>query len=188
MVEAVCIASGPSLTQCDVDLVKQWREAQAGRIVIVANTTFRIAPWADFHFALDDRWWKVYGAEFSATFKGQGHCFHGSSGARIAKSLQRVDGFQTFGNTGTGCIKLAQVKGATRIVLLGYDCQRTKGKAHWHVDHPKGMGNAGSLHKWPIMFDKLARSLSGVEVVNASAETALKCFVRQPLANALGIA
>ena len=37
---------------------------------------------------------------------------------------------------------------AKNIILLGYDGQKTNGKAHWHADHPRGMGNAGPVDKW----------------------------------------
>src|SRR5690606_31872717 len=81
--EAVCIASGPSLTADDCDLVRRWRsageaagEAQAGeaaqeRAVVVVNTTFRLAPWADALFAMDENWWKHHHEEVAATFTGR---------------------------------------------------------------------------------------------------------------------
>jgi hypothetical protein len=67
--------------------------------------------------------------------------------------------------------------------LLGLDCQYTGGKRHWHGDHPPGLGNAKSLKKWPTGFKRLASHCKGqgVEVINASRETALDCFERQPL-------
>ena len=93
--------------------------------------------------------------------------------------------FKAFGNSGAGAIAMAAKAGATRVILLGYDCQRTGGKAHWHGDHPPMLGNAGSMPKWPDQFKRLAASIEGVEVINCSRETALRAFVRMPLEDAL---
>ena len=188
MAEAVCIASGPSLTVEDVEMVRGWRASASDRFVVVANTSFRIAPWADFQFAMDDKWWRVYRDEFKRSFKGLGYCQNGSAAIGYAVTLSKTKGFETFGNSGSACVMLAHYKGARRIVMLGYDCNRTGGKSHWHGDHPRGLGNAGSLHKWPIMFDRLAAAVKDAEVINASRETRLKCFQRLPLAQALGTA
>lgn len=76
---------------------------------------------------------------------------------------------------------------ATRIILVGYDSQKTDGKAHHHGDHPRTLGNAGSVAKWPPMFRHLASDMNklGVTVINASRTTALNVFERQPLEIAL---
>jgi len=104
--------------------------------------------------------------------------FHGRVG-RVPKP------FRAFGNSGAGAIALAAKAGARRVLLLGYDCQKTGGKAHWHGDHPEGLGNAGSIHKWPAQFAQLKASMAGVEIINCSRATALTCFPRQPLEAAL---
>lgn len=93
--------------------------------------------------------------------------------------------FRAFGNSGAGAIALAAKAGATRVVLLGYDCQVTDGKVHHHGDHPAGLGNAGSMPKWPDQFKRLAATLAGVEVVNCSRQTALRVFPRMALEDAL---
>lgn len=80
---------------------------------------------------------------------------------------------------------MAAKAGASRVILLGYDCQFTGGMAHHHGDHPPGLGNAGSLPKWPEQFKRLAASLDGVEVINCTRETALRFFPRMALEDAL---
>jgi len=85
-------------------------------------------------------------------------------------------GFDSYGNSGAGCISLAAKAGAKRIILLGYDCQHTNGKAHWHGNHPKMLGNAENIPKWLQGFERLASDFKDVEIVNCSRETALKCF------------
>lgn len=68
--------------------------------------------------------------------------------------------------------------------MLGYDCGYGKqGQKHWHADHPYGLGNAGSVRKWPAQFAAL--DMGGVRVINASRATALDCFERMSLEEAL---
>lgn len=69
--------------------------------------------------------------------------------------------------------------------MLGYDCQKTNGRAHWHEDHPVGLGNAGSVDKWPHHFVKVAEALAHVEIINCSRTTALRAFPRAKLEEVL---
>lgn len=87
-------------------------------------------------------------------------------------------------NSGAGSIGLADKMGARRIILLGYDCQHTGGKAHWHGDHPKHLGNAAGVDKWHEAFVQMAKSVKA-EVLNASRDTALTCWPRVDLEEAL---
>lgn len=100
--------------------------------------------------------------------------------------VAREDGLSTTpqrinfgGNSGYQAIGLAYLWGAKRIILLGYDMQKTGGKKHHHADH-KGLPNLGDLDSWRRHMNLLAVDLrkQGVEVLNASRETALKCFER----------
>jgi len=132
---------------------------------------------------MDRAWWLRYMAE-TALFEGGRYT--SCNLAKRAPGVKRMP-FEHFGNSGAGAISLAAKAGASRVVLLGYDCQRgPNGEAHHHGDHPKGLGNAGSLHKWADQFGDVARRLSGVDIVNCSRRTALKAFRRDELANVLG--
>lgn len=86
-------------------------------------------------------------------------------------------------NSGYQAIGLAWHLGAERIVLIGYDMQRTGGKSHWHGDHPRGLSNAIGVRGWARHFDPLARDLQagGVDVINCTIETAIDCFPRADL-------
>jgi hypothetical protein len=152
--------------------------------VIVANTTFRIAPWADAIFAMDRQWWDTYGKEVLRDFKGARY----SSNTVISNlNVTRLppSAFKPFGNSGAGCIALAHQGEAAKVIMLGYDCQYTGGQRHWHGDHPTNLGNAGSINKWPAKFAELKKSLGSLEVINASRETALDCFPRANLEECL---
>ena len=101
----------------------------------------------------------------------------------LSKDPSRVHGT----NSGAQAVNLAYHLGATRIVLLGYDMQHTGGRRHCHQDYPAGWLNAEPVKGWASQFAFLARDLAaeGVEVLNASRETALTCVPRMTLACAL---
>lgn len=173
----MCMASGPSLTPEDVELVRQWREQGRGRVV-VANTTFRAAPWADALFAMDAKWWGVHYEEVIQNFKGERYT---TSNVVINFDLRRVRRqFNEHRNSGAGAIALAEWLGAERVAMLGYDCQHDGVTTHWHGSHPKGLGDAVTVKRWPAKFAELARAVK-VPVVNCSRVTALECFERGEL-------
>lgn len=173
--EAFCIASGPSLTLADVELVRQWRTA--GRRVYAVNNSVQLAPWADAMFAMDRAWWNAY-RDIHEPFKGKKY---GPNIGKYGVTHIPKPRFNSPGNSGAGAIALAILHGATTVYLLGYDCQHTDGKAHWHVDHPTEpvrMGNAASVARWPAQFAKLAKRAT---IINCTRVTALDCFPRATL-------
>jgi hypothetical protein len=174
----VCMASGPSLTHEDAETVRAWREAGEDRRVIVTNTTYQIAPWADVLFAMDGAWWRKYGRglEFAGErlTVAKGFC-------RGAQSVQ----LPYAGNSGACAMVLAEQRGAKKIIMLGYDCQYTNGKRHWHGDHPVGLGNCVSLPKFPGHFERMKARFKDIEVFNASRETALEVWPRANLEDVL---
>jgi hypothetical protein len=82
---------------------------------------------------------------------------------------------------------MAYLWGASQIILLGYDMQRTGGRCHWHPDHKGGMANGGNFVKWAQRMDRTITDLTrvGVEVINCTADTALKSFRRLPLSEVI---
>ncbi|MEW6462940.1 MAG: hypothetical protein AB1459_17600 [Pseudomonadota bacterium] len=123
---------------------------------------------------MDSAWWQVHGPEVAEHFRGE-------RWAPITYRNVSKARFNHFQNSGAGAVSLAAHWGAERIILLGYDCQKTGGRAHWHGDHPAGLGNAGSLDKWPGQFRQLAQHLGSLDVINCSRETALAVFPRRSL-------
>ena len=174
----VCIASGPSLTAEDCERVRQLP-------CIVTNTTFRLVPWAEALMGHDAKWWEAHGAEVQASeFQGRRvACAVTSRALNVTNALAFIPG-RGFANAGTAAIALALHGGATRIVLLGFDCKRGHdGATHWHGSHPAPLGDAKSMPKWAAKFDKVAavaRSMS-VPIINCTRDTALTCFPRSTL-------
>jgi hypothetical protein len=183
--EAVVMASGPSLTMEDVETVRQWREAAENRRVIVTNTTYQAALWADALFFHDFKWWGKYKHDVVGRFTGDLVTLSSINSERV-KRLTRP-AFNGFGNSGAAAIELAVFAGCRRVITLGLDCQYTNNRKHWHGDHPRGLGNAKSMPKWANSFKRLAGHAKGkgVEVINASRATSLTCFALQPLEIAL---
>ena len=114
-------------------------------------------------------WWQQYRTEVDAVFQGERWSRNSIPGVRKL----RVEASQ---NSGAGAIALAVSQGARRVILLGYDCQRTSGRAHWHPDHPGVMGNCGALPDWPRQYRELAPQLRGAQIINCSRATALDVF------------
>lgn len=133
---------------------------------------------------MDREWWGVHGDEVLSTFTGAR--FSNNSIATKYGVRKLPNTFKAYRNSGAAAVSLAAHMGAQRIVMLGFDCQHTGGKTHWHGSHPKGLGDAGSVDKWCKSFADLAKDLRGrVEVVNASRATALDCFERVNLEDVL---
>jgi hypothetical protein len=153
---------------------------------VVTNTTFRMCPWATALMGYDVKWWQVHHKEVSETFHG--HKVSGVLDCKPygARSLRLLK-FQPFGNSGAAAISMAVFAGSKRVILLGFDCQHTAGKTHWHGDHPAPLGNAGSVLKWPEKFRQVGKYAKrhGCEVINASRETALDMFPRVSLEDCL---
>lgn len=120
-----------------------------------------------------------YGVRWVKGYPGAGIC-------------EQDDGIQCGATSGEAAIGLARYFGASRAVLLGYDCKRAidaRGATltHWHVDHPKKLGNGGDMDFWNESMTKLARQAGAkrFEVINASRDTALECWPRMDLEDAL---
>lgn len=91
------------------------------------------------------------------------------------------------GNSGFQAVNLAAIAGAKRIVLTGFDMNRDNG-VHWHGAH-EGLNNpdAKMLRRCANLLDHAAHGLRerGVEVLNASRETALTAYCRVRLEDVL---
>lgn len=95
---------------------------------------------------------------------------------------------KTGKNGGYQAINLTYLLEYNRHILLGYDMQEIDGKVHWHGLH-EGLNNPSEqqFKEWRGHFDQLAQELKAVdvEVLNATRQTALECFPRVRLEDAL---
>jgi len=133
---------------------------------------------------MDRQWWEVHLDEVNATFTGARYSTNPLAPKFLATQLM-LETFNGYGNSGAACITLAANGGAKRIILLGYDCQKTDGKAHWHGDHPRQLGNAKQIDRWHEKFEAQAKELMGLEIINCSRASALTCWPRAQLEDVL---
>lgn len=185
------IASGPSLTKTDVDLIK-------GQKLIAINDNYLMAPWADVLYACDGTWWDWHSgrAELKA-FKGRKITQDKEASERYnleyiesvdAPGLSRDPKYVNKGsNSGIQAINLACHLGAKRIVLTGYDMQHDGVKSHWFGEHPNTF--RPPVHRWLRHYEFVAKDAEkmGIEIINATKETALTCFQRKPLSSLLPV-
>jgi hypothetical protein len=179
----VCVASGPSLIAADIARVRG-----KARVVVI-NTSYKMAPWADVLYACDAKWWKWHkGApDFGGLKFGMEKLCARWPDVMVLKNTGteglevQPHGLRTGGNSGYQAINLAVHLGAARIVLLGYDLQRTGGREHWHPDHPTK--TRSPYTQFVKRFSSLVAPLAelGIEVVNCTRQTALACFPRRAL-------
>lgn len=170
----ICIASGPSLTRSDCLLA-----ARTGHPVIAVNSSWRRVPECTYIYAGDFAWWEQHRHEIPVPAE----CWTCSALAahRYGLNLFAPPRCATF-NSGMRAIQFAAHLGATRIVLLGYDCAVDAG-THWHGDHPGVLKNpdTSSVLRWREEFQYLAENMWSVEVINCSRRTTLTSFTKSTL-------
>lgn len=155
-------------------------------------------PWADILHACDFAWWEKYrgvpefaGIKLSADRKVLQRAW-GVHALRIHKNSDKLELLQTGavgwgGNSGFHCLNLAVQMQPQRIILVGFDMRLDRG-VHWHGAH-QGLNNptAGNVARWRRSIDATAPLIAalGIDVVNASAVSALEGFRKMPLPEAL---
>jgi len=158
----VLLAPGPSMSRAVADSVR-------GQKVGVVTSAMPLAPWADFLAATDAGWWlrtpesrKFAGAKYSA--------------ARIGDEVTRINTPLVTSSTNSGVLALEVAKqlGATRVLLLGFDHRGT----HYFGPYTNGLRNTPERRRLEHMrqFEQWGRANKGIEVVNCTPNSALKCF------------
>jgi hypothetical protein len=184
----VIVASGPSAKDADLELVR-------GRAkVIVINSSWRLAPWADVLYACDCKWWNANKEAFafaglkitqSENCSDRLHTVRVLSGAQISTDRGRIGG---GGNSGFQACNLAVQFGARPLVLVGFDMRLDLG-VHWHGAHGPGLNNPNEerVKRWRQYLDQAAPAFArlGVRVINASPVSALRAYPKMNLAEAL---
>lgn len=137
-----------------------------------------MAPECHYLFAADYAWWQKYHDDID--IPAQLWTVSGRAKNCFGLNFYNPPSEGAF-NSGQRAIQLAAHLGASRIILLGYDCSLESG-AHWHGEHPVGMHNPipGEVERWHTDFSLLVDELPGVEIINCSRRTALTCFHQQP--------
>jgi hypothetical protein len=163
-----------------------------------------LAPWADALYAGDGKWWflnaglpEFEGAKFTC-FREVRERYPALQFIECVNSGDDYEGCNRIitsrgyigsgGNSGFQAINLAVQLGACRIVLVGFDMRVDNG-VHWHGEHRTELGNPGldNVIKWRRILDEAASELvgMGVEIINASASSALTSYPIMSLEKAL---
>ena len=187
------LASGPSMSPAVAAAV-----AHLPRIAI--NSTYRLAPDADVIYAADARWWNANPEAMSCP--GILASIEHTPGKRSKETPEAVrvlrytgrSGFdphpgclRTQTNSGAQALQIAVHARAARVLLCGFDMRG----GHWHGQHAPALGNpdAEAFAKFRSAFRNLASALAptGVSIINCTPGSALDCFPREPLADALRV-
>jgi hypothetical protein len=181
------LAGGPSLIGFDPEKIRGY-----GRIIVV-NTSYQIYPDADVLYFADKKWWDLHRIEVKTTFLGkiitlEHPKLEGVHSLREdgQLGLSHRPGYVRHGsNSGYQAINVAYLHGIKLIILLGYDMRTYAGRTHWHGgygDSAQVYGNRCQKMFLPT-FDHLVKPLAevGVEVVNCTPDSALKCWPLRPL-------
>jgi hypothetical protein len=202
--KCVVAATGPSLTM-------EIAAACLSQRVVAVNDAWRLLPWAEVLYAGDRHWWNVHRG--AAGFEGERWFgvdrFTRTPEEFLARQqnvacaeqwgLNVIEGeaLHTFSvnkkrihfgsNSGFQAINLAILLGAKQIVLVGFDMHVNGcGKRHFFGDHPDGLSNGATYERFIPAFNEAARNLpSGVEIINCTERSALRCFPMMRLEDAL---
>lgn len=191
--DVAIIASGPSAKKVDIDLLR-------GRFVVIAiKRNVELAPWADVVYGCDLGWWAS--VEGLPDFQGLKLAYadracdqYGCRKLRITVNSDKLLFDETGhvgsgGNSGFHALNWAVQLGARRVLLIGFDMHGKAG-VHWYGRNTAaGMSNPSedNYRRWREAFITAAPVLAerGVEVINASPLSALKCFPRSDVQDAL---
>ncbi len=174
----VCIASGPSLCEADCLAVQA-----SGHPTIAVNSSWKLARFCQVIYAGDAAWW--FHNQHEIDIPAQRWSCSGYAARKHGTLKHNASG--TDFNSGARAIELAAQNGASRIILLGYDCSIKNG-LHWHGKHEKTLNpTPGKCRNWLRHFERAHHMAKryGNEIINCSRETAIPFFPRIDLAEAL---
>lgn len=188
------IGGGPSHAAADLD------QLRGHRFIAVNSSCRKVRPIAtpDDPLYFSDNSWNVNRPDLAADWPGPVITCNRHTKARLGDTVRRLDVMEIterFGamvdhvqaSSGHIAACLAALMGARRIVLLGFECQAVDGRTHGHNDYHQ-------LDDLPTFTERFIpgwRGLApvflrmGVEVVNASPQSAVQCFPMATLAEAL---
>jgi hypothetical protein len=198
-VPAVVIASGPSLSDEQLEHVQSVRwDREACRVIAVNNTCSRV-PWADCAYFGDYLALKCYvpklrppAGDFQGEWWTQDKAGAERWGLNYVKSANRPGlGAQRVhlnGNSGFQAINLATLFGATKVILVAFDMQPgPAGELHHFGSHPAPLVQTCLFDEWMHKAKAIAEDAQkrGIDIVNCSARTAMTAFRRADLTKEL---
>lgn len=147
---------------------------------IAVSDTYRLAPDAEAMVASDAAWYREHPE--AKAFKGEKWCCADWPGTqRLKAKTPRLIGTDT--NSGLAGLHLAVEKGATHILLFGFDLHLRAG-LHFFGPHTRNPNPTEA--RFAIFLKQFAeyakRMPAGIAVYNCTPASALKCFPAVSLA------
>lgn len=159
----------------------------------------RLCPWADVVYGCDGPWWENKNG--LPNFKGT-KLAHDTGVCATYKDIHKIEVrdhnrmlfddpgvIGSGGNSGFQALNIAAQFGAVKILLIGFDMHAANG-VHWYgrnagrnMRNPRDhdyVGWRNALNRESAVLRKM-----GIDVVNASPDSALVCFPRMSIDDAL---
>jgi len=152
-------------------------------------------PGATHLYSCDYRWWKHHIGDVSQEFEGtcwtQDKQWNDTGCTPAAQwgikqlvsegkpGLSKKPGIIHQGrNSGYQALNLAGhlLNWDGRVILIGYDMQSRNGQRHWFGAHPSGLEVASNYGDFIQAFETIKPSEYGLEILNATRQTALQAF------------
>lgn len=190
------VAAGPSANKAGVEQLR-------GRMLVFAiKQGIDLAPWADAVYGCDKPWWehkrglpKFGGLKLAWEQEPPGALYPDVRPIIIGHKKDdqlRLDEpcvIGSGGNSGFQALNLALQFGASRLLLIGFDFSDRSG-AHYYGRNGWPMANnptADNFRRWLQSLTANAGELQrlGVDVINAAPFSALQCFRKRSVAEAI---
>jgi hypothetical protein len=164
--------------------------------IVAVSDAYRVLPFADVLYSCDRKWWDYH--KGCPDFAGEKWSSHAADNDKLATAekynLKLVagqcgdrfsfdPGVITYGgNSGFQAVNLALLMGARHIVLVGFDMRGS----HFFGKHPEPLRNTSNYVNFIAAFKRAEKKLpADIEIINATPGSALTCFKRQTLDDAL---
>lgn len=196
-----CIATGPSLTAGQLAHLARFRGIKTIAVNEAGLPDYLPLAWpqADILYAADSKWWRYYRPQTSAMHVSAEEVEECTiDGVQVAgvetvvleilqrdEPMPRTPGAVLGGNhSGFQALGLALTLGASRVLLLGYDCGG--GARNCHTERPAQFTRSGgSFMTSREFYNRVPLQFPEVEVINCSPLTAITAFPVQPIEEAL---
>lgn len=173
---AYIVGGGPSLVGFDFSRL-------SGAFHVAVNKAYESCPEASVVYFLDPPFWEAHrealkahpGRKIRGLVDGAEAETPGVEGHRL--------GLVSITNSGYAALRWCVEEGFERVYLLGFDASNLGGRRHFHDGYP-GVPPKDSYDHWLAEWD---RYRPGIEVLNASPESAIRAFPKVTLDEALGV-
>jgi hypothetical protein len=188
----VCMATGPSLTSEQVDVVRNAKVRTIAINDLGLSSRNPSASWCDIWYAADQTFWLEPAYEMQARASHALKVCAEDASCRTknllavvdlflqtnddAKALQFIQGFAVSGgHGGYQCLQLAMSLGASRVLLIGYDCKPNGEQTNYFGRKPQHLHKASPYKAWVESYQNLVLR-EGSTVINCTPGSAIKAY------------